>query len=72
MEKEQKQGRVDFAKLLKGELGLVLILVALCIVFAILSPHFLSAKNLFEHYQTGGCRTHYCNWNALRRFDRRN
>lgn len=48
MDKEQKQGRVDFAKLLKGELGLVLILAALCIVFAILSPHFLSAKNLLN------------------------
>ena len=33
-------------KILKSELGLLLVLALLCVVFAVASPHFLKQQNL--------------------------
>lgn len=38
----------EFTKYLKGELGLLLILIGLCAIFSIASPYFLSAKNILN------------------------
>ncbi|HQN29441.1 MAG TPA: ribose ABC transporter permease, partial [Mesotoga sp.] len=39
---------VKIKRLLKGELGLILILVALLAVFSFLSPYFFTSKNLLN------------------------
>ena len=35
-------------KILKSELGLLLVLALLCVVFAVASPHFLKQQNLLN------------------------
>jgi ribose transport system permease protein len=37
-----------FLRLLKGELGLILILVALMVVFSLMSPYFFTSRNLLN------------------------
>ena len=41
-------GKVNIKKLLKGELGLILILVALLVAFSILSPYFFTSRNILN------------------------
>ncbi len=40
--------KVDFKKLIKGELGLVIILVALLVFFTMMSPYFLNLRNILN------------------------
>ncbi|MFO7881820.1 MAG: ABC transporter permease [Kosmotogaceae bacterium] len=40
--------KLDFKALLKGELGLVIILVALLVFFTMMSPYFLNMRNLLN------------------------
>jgi len=44
----QSSRKWDIKKLLKSELGLLLVLIALIIVFSILSPFFLGSRNLLN------------------------
>lgn len=50
--KNDKNGRSafigKFMRLLKGELGLILILVALMVVFSLMSPYFFTSRNLLN------------------------
>jgi len=55
MKNQTKQMQIDsndhiakIKKLLKGELGLLLILVVLVITFMILSPYFFTSRNLLN------------------------
>jgi ribose/xylose/arabinose/galactoside ABC-type transport system permease subunit len=40
--------KLNFKRLLKGELGLIIILVALLVFFTIMSPYFLTSRNLLN------------------------
>ncbi len=45
---KKRFGKKDIALIVRGEAGLALILIVLCIVFSIVSPYFLAAKNLLN------------------------